>query len=339
MDNNAKLGPGTHVKCPRCHHEVECGDATEEIECPNCRYKSNFYPCRFCGSPVVLGKGLGSFRCPWCGVENKPSRSDRVAARTIRAHLAARGIDDYDPNRHLIGGLVLCGGEEVSLPIGTVCSVVFLSHDVIVTAESTNLPPVVLSLPDVVRLATTAHGAVKGNGEFIGREFESLRSGTDSVLISRALSRIRSRPSIGSLLELETTNQSFRFATNLYTPAELSVLLGPIQMLIQAADSPPLGSDAVDSRPGLTAGSREAGSTLTRPMIGAAIPNTPGPDPVRSSSPASEAGVRQEDRDADLAEQLEALSRLHESHRLNDTDFEVSRARLLEAWIRHHPQS
>jgi DNA-directed RNA polymerase subunit RPC12/RpoP len=329
--------PAAHVKCPRCHHEVECGPEAGEIQCSNCGYKSNFYACRLCGSPVVLGKGLGGFRCPWCGVENTASKSKRLTAAAIRSHLSVRNIDDNDPNRHLIGGLVLVSQKGAAPMPGAICSVVSLSSGLLVTAEGTGVPSVVFPIRDVIGFDITNHGAVKGNGEFIGHEFDFLRSG-DGVLVAHSLSRIRARPSIGSIVELQTSSASFTFANNLYTPAQLTTLLAPIQELIQAStntiasstsnvaiSAPTTDLPAVTPTPG------------ARPMIGAALHDAPETPAVLRPNTRSATSVTAADADRELGEQLQRLTELHQTRIISDNEFEVSRARLLEMWVRHNP--
>jgi hypothetical protein len=193
---------------------------------------------------------------------------------------------------------------------------------------------------DVVDFEITNHGAVKGNGEFIGREFDSLRSG-NGPLVAHSLSRIRSRPTIGTVLDLVTQSGNFTFATNLYTPTQLAALLDPIRALIQTSGSTSAihasVSGVAESAGGPSGNLEHRTPVQSRAMIGAALPSEDGARTPGNRAGGAGVGSTAEDADKQLAEQLEQLTELHRTRVVSERDFEVARARLLESWVRHHP--
>jgi hypothetical protein len=238
----------------------------------------------------------------------------------------------------LIGGFVLIAQTGLELTPGTVCSVVSLSSILLVTAEGSGSPPAEFPLAQVTSFEITNHGAVKGNGEFIGHEFDFLRS-SDGSLVAHSLNRIRSRPTIGTTLSLDTSVAHFTFATNLYTPAQLKNLLVPIQELIKQSKK---GSDTGPSVVTTSASSaidvsEPDAPVLARPMIGAALHDTPRPADVSMQTAAVTSAVAADAADKDLADQLQRLTEMHQSGSVGDGDFEITRARLLETWVRHQP--
>jgi len=207
----------------------------------------------------------------------------------------------------------------------------------LVTAEGIGVPPTEFPLAEVTEFEITNHGAVKGNGEFIGHEFDFLRSG-DGSLVAHSLSRIRSRPTIGTILNLDTSISRFTFATNLYTPGQLENLLAPIQELIERSKkaSATSTSNLTNSASAIDTPGPESPAPA-RPMIGAALHDSPRPPDMSMHTAAATPAVTADAADRDLADQLQRLNELHQSRSVSDDDFEVARATLLEVWVRHHP--
>lgn len=192
------------VRCPRCRATTVVDSTAKDYVCSQCQVTYVFRLCGHCSGAVQLAKRKrGDWWCPWCGNQNLvrvPGAWIPVAAHVF-AELEKRELLEDDPDRKVLGGFTMVGGNGYAISTGSICTVTTLVDGVVIRAEvGTGLA--VLPYPELT-IAELGGGVTSSGGGYFGGGF-GLTGAVEGMLAASVLNSLTQRTAINTLLRLGT---------------------------------------------------------------------------------------------------------------------------------------